>query len=280
MALNCITRMNICGGCYRPIRPVCHCNSLLPMISAFSMINAVRSFNYSNFVPFNYFQPMPFMPFIMPQAHLFMPETFVMPTIQPQILNPNIFAQNYDIEISNNKSQYTFNSSFGNVTRRKAGTLQSQLVNKALSYDGKVNSDTEGNRLFSLGKNRHWCADFVATLVSDIYGSKLPSDFPEHLASVSFLKNWGEKHNCYVELPSSNKAKFIAENIKPGDIMIQKGVANGKKKSHTAIVVKVYEDGSFDIIEGNAGNKVKKSHRTLANTPCLKGFVSLDKFSN
>ena len=75
----------------------------------------------------------------------------------------------------------------------------------------------------------------------------------------------------------SNRAEFIAKNIKPGDIMIEKNHPT-QGKSHTGIVVKVYSDGSFDTVEGNSGNAVKKNHHK-ANSLTLSGFVTLDKFS-
>ena len=68
-----------------------------------------------------------------------------------------------------------------------------------------------------------------------------------HISSVNGLREWGEKNGCYRKVPSSGKASYIAQNIKPGDIMIEK---NGGK-SHTGIVTKVNSDGSFETVEGS-----------------------------
>ena len=105
------------------------------------------------------------------------------------------------------------------------------------------------------------------------YGSSLPSSF-KNFSSVNSLREWGEANNCYKKIPSSGKANFIAQNVKVGDIMIEK---NGGK-SHTGIVTKVNSDGSFETVEGNCNNKVT-TQRYTANSSTLSGFISLDKYT-
>ena len=166
---------------------------------------------------------------------------------------------------SNIGDSFTYSGSSG-------GALQLQLVNKAKSYIGKVNSDSEGNRLFSGGRTRPWCADFVAYNIKQTFGSKLPSSFST-LASVNSLRDWGKSNNCYMELPASQKANFIANNVKVGDIMIEKKGG----KSHTGIVTAVNADGSFKVVEGNCSNKVKERNYS-ANSSTLSGFISMSKF--
>ena len=189
--------------------------------------------------------------------------------------------------IWNNTSQYINNNGFTNyswnnynltvgdsfTSKRKTNSLQLSLVDKAKSYAGRVNSDAEGNRLFSGGASRQWCADFVSYNVREIFGSKLPSSF-QHFASVSALRSWGKNNGCYKQIPNTGKANFIASSVKPGDIMIEK---NGGK-SHTGIVTKVNSDGSFETVEGNCGNSVKSQTYT-ADSPTLSGFISLEKYS-
>lgn len=151
-------------------------------------------------------------------------------------------------------------------------SIKMNLVERAKSYVGKVNSDSEGNRLFSRGLNQPWCADFVSYNLKQTYGNRLPSF--THFSSVNGLREWGEKNGCYRKVPSSGKASYIAQNIKPGDIMIEK---NGGK-SHTGIVTKVNSDGSFETVEGNCSNKVAVQ-RYNADSPTLSGFISLDKYT-
>ena len=209
----------------------------------------------------------------------------------------NFFAMNFNpkmfqTDLWNTTNQQTFfnNSIFGNFTfntlnqtssysgdsyisaSNENGTLRIKLADLAKSYVGKVNSDSEGNKLFSNGKAQPWCADFVSYVTKETFGSKLPSSF-KSFSSVSSLKQWGETNGCYKNVPASNKAQFIADNIKVGDIMIEKKGG----KSHTGIVTKVNSDGSFETIEGNCGNKVAKQSYT-ADSSTLSGFISLEKY--
>lgn len=159
-----------------------------------------------------------------------------------------------------------------NIPETGNPSLLSDLAVKAKSYVGKVNSDKEGNRLFSNGQKQAWCADFVTKVTKDTFGSKLPSSFGS--SAVSELRNWGIQNNCYTEMPASEKAKFIADNVKVGDIMIEKEGG----KSHTGIVTKVNKDGSFETVEGNCDDKVQtRSYTADSNT--LSGFVSLEKYA-
>ena len=159
-------------------------------------------------------------------------------------------------------------------TKKKESTsLQLDLVRKAKSYVGKVNSDAEGNRLFSPnGTRQAWCADFVTSVTKDTFGSALPSSFGS--SSVSGLRSWAENNDCYLAMPSNNKAEFIRKNVKVGDIMIEK--AGGK--SHTGIVTKVNSDGSFETVEGNCSNSVAARTYT-ADSATLSGFISLEEYA-
>ena len=183
------------------------------------------------------------------------------------------YSWNQGFNVSNISWGDTFTKTSNTIKRNpESSNLQLELVNKAKSYVGKVNSDAEGNRLFSNGKKQAWCADFVSTVTRDTIGSNLPSSF-QHFSAVSDLRKWGQNNNCYLEVPNSNKADFIAKNVKVGDIMIEKDSG----KSHTGIVTKVNSDGSFETVEGNCGNKVA-TRKYTANSPTLSGFVSLDKY--
>lgn len=202
----------------------------------------------------------------------------------------NIYSNNFQYTFS--QPQLVFNQSIQKKPKAQIGDtfikselpkvefpklevkpISLELVSKAKSYDGKVNSDAEGNRLFSPGgRSQAWCADFVTFVVKDIYGNKIPSDFGS--SAVSGIRDWGRANNCYLAMPNQNKANYIAQNVKPGDIMILK--ENGR--SHTGIVTKINKDGSFEAVEGNCGNKVK-TIRYSANNKELSGFVSLQKYA-
>ena len=242
----------------------CGLNNMFMPFNGFSFNNF---FSFPSFNMFNGFTPS-FFSFAQ-QTPLFQ-----MPTMNFTQTNFNWNNLN-TTSLWNNNYNFSVGDTFSRTTSitRSSGPLQTQLAQKALSYVGKVNNDSEGNRLFSKGQNRPWCSDFVSTVVHNVYGSKLPSSFPPSLCSVASLRNWGESNNRFLKLPSSNKADFIANNVKPGDLMIITRPAG--KHGHTAIVTKVNPDGSFETVGGNESNSVKKRTRTYT-TEYLAGFVSMD----
>ena len=192
----------------------------------------------------------------------------MMPTAQIQALFSDKPGKSFSS--TNNK----VNSSYSSLPNYRGARNASGLVNYSHNFLGKVNSDTEGNRLFSGGKNQDWCADFVTSCVKNVYGNNAPSWFGS--SRVYYLKEQARQHNAYLELPSANKANFIAQNIKPGDIMVQLRSPTGNSSGHTGIVETVNSDGSFTVISGNSGKinggQVKRE-RHSPNERILRGFI-------
>lgn len=160
----------------------------------------------------------------------------------------------------NNNSAIRLNSGFGNNIVSNASRF--------LGYNERDNS----YKLFTNGRSEAWCADFVSYVVKDTCrrtGKSLPNNFGS--ASVSELRNWGKRNNCYLETANTgNKAQKIANNVKPGDIVIFK--ENGR--SHTGIVKNVDSNGKITTIEGNTSNRV--AERTYAaNNNTISGFIQL-----
>ena len=156
-------------------------------------------------------------------------------------------------------------------TNSEVGQVAAQMGS---SFVGVINSDAQGNAEFSPGGvSQAWCADFVTSITKRAYeakGMQVPSGFGS--SAVAGLRSWGQSNNVYLDTASnSNKANAIAQNVKPGDIMIQE--RNGA--SHTGIVTKVYSDGSFDTVEGNSSDAVKARHYT-ADSSVLSGFVLMN----
>lgn len=156
-------------------------------------------------------------------------------------------------------------------TNSEVGQVAAQMGS---SFVGVINSDAQGNAEFSPGGvSQAWCADFVTSITKRAYeakGMQVPSGFGS--SAVAGLRSWGQSNNVYLDTASnSNKANAIAQNVKPGDIMIQE--RNGA--SHTGIVTKVYSDGSFDTVEGNSSDAVKARHYT-ADSNVLSGFVLMN----
>ena len=95
-----------------------------------------------------------------------------------------------------------------------------------------------------------WCADFVTYVVKESYakqGKTVPSGFGSWRCEN--LKQWAIKNNKFLQTArQNNKAQIIAQNVKPGDILILR--ENGA--SHTGIVKSVNsKTGEFTTIEGN-----------------------------
>lgn len=144
------------------------------------------------------------------------------------------------------------------------------IVAIAQSYVGRL-KESDGSYLkVTGGRHESWCADFVTYVVKQAaqQTGKPLNGFGS--PSVSNLQAWGRANNCYIDVTSGNRAQKIVQNVKPGDVMIQK--SNGA--SHTGIVTKVYSDGSFDTIEGNTSDQCKARHYS-ANDPKLSGFVKI-----
>ena len=116
----------------------------------------------------------------------------------------------------------------------------------AQSYVGKL-SEADGSYLqVTGGRAEHWCADFVTYVVS---------------------KACEQTGGSIDGMSSSQKAQWIVNNVKPGDVMIMQN-----NSSHTGIVTKVYSDGSFDTVEGNTSDQCLNRHYS-ADEARLSGFV-------
>lgn len=140
----------------------------------------------------------------------------------------------------------------------------------AQSYVGKL-SEADGSYLqVTGGRAEHWCADFVTYVVSKGCEQTGKSLNGFGSPAVANLRAWGEANGCYGSIDgmsSSQKAQWIVNNVKPGDVMIMQN-----NSSHTGIVTKVYSDGSFDTVEGNTSDQCLNRHYS-ADEARLSGFV-------
>ena len=128
--------------------------------------------------------------------------------------------------------------------------------------------------MVSGGYPRYWCADFVNYCRRQTYGSNCPKWVGS--PGVYYLKESARKYNAYIELPRTNRANYIAKNIKPGYVMIQLNSSSGKSSGHTGIVERVNTDGSFVVIEGNSGRINGGQVRRVTYKPTcktLRGFI-------
>ncbi len=205
--------------------------------------------------------------------------------------NPiNPFYNGYFFNFANSQTPiFNFNSSLGtdysklfytnfddnmfntnNFSNRTTGKLGIDLVNNAKQYLGYKESDNS-YKLFTNGRTEHWCADFVTYNIKETYkkyGKKAPIG---NFSSVEQYRQYGIKNNCYLKTEGkSNKKELIASNVKPGDVVIFK-----IGRSHTGIVTKVNDDGSFETIEGNTKYGKVANREYSANEITLSGFVQV-----
>ncbi len=147
--------------------------------------------------------------------------------------------------------------------------LKKDFVTNANKYMGINEADGSWKQI---SESKEWCADFVSHVVDETYkerGLVTPPGFINH--RVEDMMIWANENKKFFNTTEqANKGKAIAENIKPGDIMIL--YEDGA--SHTGIVKEVNPDGSFTTIEGNRDDAVKKGYY-YPDEKMLSGFVQL-----
>lgn len=261
-----------------------------------------NNFNFmpmNNFSIFNPFSMINFNNFVAPQKNNFINNPYVgnpSPSIgdtfvrqaQPaktQQRNNNVTTAKTSQNATTTPSRKTGKSvnildkSAGNPYLGQYGNREAS-IKYAQAFVGVINNREQGNARFSpdkykeynaKGEKWHWCADFVSTLIKDSY----PNLKFNKVSTVTGLKKWGIQNQAYMEMPATDKKAFIAQNVKPGDIMISDG--------HTAIVESVNPDGTFTSIDGNSiGGGVYRNDRNpdkkkYAGEKTILGFISMDK---
>lgn len=134
-------------------------------------------------------------------------------------------------------------------------------VRWALGKEGISESNNPGAvRGFSNGRWQPWCADFVSQAYKNSPGG---SPFG-HQSSVAGILGWGRQNNRFFNASSAASNPGM---LRPGDIATWK--SNGK--SHVGLVTGVNKNGTFNTIEGNSGDAVRR--RTHSFGKGLTGFV-------
>ena len=153
----------------------------------------------------------------------------------------------------------------------EANTVGEQIANAALQYVGyKGNSD--GSSMFHNGSGG-WCAAFVEYVVKEVgqnnnidYAKLDSHTSPSPMALYTMNKEHSYSTNDY----STSELKNI---VKPGMGFVCKG--GGKSGYHAGIVESVNDDGTFNTIEGNYGNRVAQSQRGLSKVYYFVDFSYL-----
>lgn len=160
---------------------------------------------------------------------------------------------------------------------KREPTIREGMVKNALKYRGLNEADGSWRQI---SNSKEWCADFIYHVIDETYkqqGKSVPKGLEKELPPgkphhrVEELKQWGIDNGKFFQTANKkNKGKLIAENVKPGDILILR--EDGA--SHTGFVTKVYSDGVFETIEGNRNDKVCRV-RYSPNYHEISGFVQL-----
>ena len=134
-------------------------------------------------------------------------------------------------------------------------------VRWALGKEGISESNNPGAvRAISRGRWQPWCADFVSQAYANSPGG---SPFG-HQSSVAGILGWGRQNNRFFDAGSAARNPGM---LRPGDIATWKSGG----KSHVGLVTGINEDGTFNTIEGNTGDAVRR--RTHSFGRGLTGFV-------
>ncbi|MDY6359250.1 MAG: CHAP domain-containing protein [Cyanobacteriota bacterium] len=162
---------------------------------------------------------------------------------------------------------------------KSASALRQDFVNTARKYSNCNESDGS-QRKFCINTDckyedpydQEWCTDFVTYVVKEAYrkdGKAIPAGFGNH--DVETMKNWAINNNYFIRTSNkAHKGSYIAENIKPGDIII----LNENGASHTGFVTRTDKDGTVHTIEGNRDDKVTE-YAYSPNYPDISGFIRL-----
>jgi surface antigen len=117
-----------------------------------------------------------------------------------------------------------------------------------------------------------WCASFVSYVYGQGQSASNNKTFG-YDASTQSIKRQAIDANCYAK-------KNTGYTPRVGDLAMW---TRNSWQGHIGIVTKVYEDGSFDVIEGNSSNnKVEKIHYKSQNDvgKYFDGFVKMNEWTS
>ena len=180
---------------------------------------------------------MGFMPFYMPANFMALPQM------------PILGGFNLGIGFNKPQNQNTFQSTSTTAvsgSAKKIVQIAQQELARGVKEIGRSN-DSEDIRRYKHGakNNAQWCAYFTSYCCEQA-GAKPFS----YTGASQGIKKQAIKAGHYAQ-------KNSGYTPKPGDLAIWTKTAS---TGHIGIVEKVYADGSFDTIEGNSSDRVKRNH--------------------
>ena len=137
----------------------------------------------------------------------------------------------------------------------------SDAVRWALDREGiSETNNPDAVREISRGRWQAWCADFVSQAYANSPGG---SPFG-HQSSVAGILSWGRENNRFFD---ASAAQAEPSMLRVGDVAVWKSSG----RSHVGLVTGVNENGTFNTIEGNTSDAVRR--RTHSFGGGLTGFV-------
>ena len=146
---------------------------------------------------------------------------------------------------ANNNSTFVPTSDYAENAARVAEQEEAKGVRET-----SKNDSVDIRRYKNGAKNSHqWCAYFTSYCFGAGQNKKPIFGFT---GSSQHIRRQAEKAGVFAKKDSG----YIP---KRGDIAIWTNIGD-PNHGHVGVVTKVYSDGSFDVIEGNSSNRVKKNH--------------------
>ena len=182
------------------------------------------------------------------------------------------------ITTQNRKTTSTISSTRKTSTgsKRRTTSTSNPTINKALEVarsqigvkeiNGSNNSAQINEYRNGVENGVPWCASFVSWCYGRGQNSNNNKTFG-YSASSQHIRRQAESAGVYSKAGSGYTPKA-------GDLMILKYSENS---GHIGIVESVNSDGTFNVIEGNTSNQVKRKVRSM-NTDNLHGFVRMDEW--
>ena len=166
--------------------------------------------------------------------------------------------------------------SFGTNVRSNVTLTSSSVQNALRLAESEIGTAEVGNSNNSFGVNKYrggvangqaWCASFVSWCYGQGQNSNNAKTFG-YTSSSQDIKNKAIKAGYY-----SDKNSGYTPQV--GDIAVWTKSDNAH--GHVGIISKINNDGSFEVIEGNSSNRVKKNIRTR-NSQDFAGFVRMNEW--
>jgi len=166
------------------------------------------------------------------------------------------------------------NSMVGSILGGDAGAIETALefleANLGARENGSSN-DGEFMRLVKHGakNNLPWCA-YTVCYALELAG--LAGKTTGYTGSSQEIKRKAQNAGCYA-------GKNSGYTPQRGDLAMWTNA--GGATGHVGMVSQVYPDGSFDVIEGNSGNALRKRHYSSVNSAgaSFNGFVQMNKWT-